>query len=49
MSLTIRAKIVLTFGLLIVTQIAGLLADLLGNTTTASTNGAFVGTFNRAQ
>ncbi|WP_027477433.1 methyl-accepting chemotaxis protein [Curvibacter gracilis] len=49
MSLTIRAKIVLTFGLLIVTQIAGLLADLLANTTTASTNGAFVGTFNRAQ
>ena len=49
MSLTIRAKIVLTFGLLIVTQIAGLLADLLADTTTASTNGAFVGTFNRAQ
>ncbi|WP_019577361.1 methyl-accepting chemotaxis protein [Curvibacter lanceolatus] len=49
MSLTIRAKIVLTFGLLIVTQLAGLLADLLANTTTASTNGAFVGTFNRAQ
>ena len=48
MSLTIRAKIILTFGLLIVTQIAGLLADLLADTTTVSANGSFLGNFSHA-